>query len=280
MPAKSYEATLADAGSVTRKWIRVVKQIVRDIARIESEKPADTPKEDRAKSRWQIFLGLSLTQTGSAVASLASDSNTRAMLILTRSMYEFQQKAKYFLTNSKEASEQLESNYARKYKRLARLEHPNPNVTSALDATYEEWKKANPELTEFSGDVGFLPMHLANTNEEDVKTDAKGKKYTAEYNALYGVPSDYAHGDPPIIGEVFADISNDLDWGLREDRTILDALQAINMAIVHLSNFALQTTAAYGFDTRRLNEIYPQGRRVQQATMALELPRGHYRVAT
>jgi hypothetical protein len=274
LPAKSYAAVLADATSVTRKWVRVVKQIVRDIAGIESGKPADTPKADRAKSRWQIYLGLSLAQTGSAIASLASNGNARSMLILTRSMFEFQQKAKFFLTNTTEASEQLESNFARKYDRLAKLAHPSPDVTVALAANYLEWKKANPELNEFSGNVNFRRMHVANSKEADVKTDANGKHYTAEYHTSYGVPSDYAHGEPPLVGEVFVDINDDLAWGLREDHTILDALQAINMAILHLSNYALQTTNAYGLDMGRLNEIVPQGRRVQQATMAFELPGG------
>jgi hypothetical protein len=274
VPAKTYEAVLADAGSVTRKWVRVVKQIVRDIARIESEKAANTPKEDRAKSRWQIYLGLSLAQTGCAVATLSKSGNARSMLILSRSMFEFQQKAKFFLTNTKEAFEQLESNYARKYKRLAKLEHPNPNITVALAATYLEWKKANPELTESSGNVGFLRMHLANAKKANVKTDSNGKEYTAEYNTSYGVPSDYAHCDPPLIGEVFVDINNDLAWGLREDHTILDALQAINLANIHLANYAIQTTAAYGLNKERLSEIIPQGRRVLEATQAITLPHG------
>lgn len=274
MSEKTYEAVLADAGSVVRKWVRVVKQIVRDIARIESERPADTSKEDRAKSRWQIYLGLSLVQTGTAVATLAKSNNARPMLILTRSMFEFQQKAKFFLTNTKEALEQLESNFARKYDRLAKLEHPNPDVSVALAATYLEWKQANPELTEFSGNVNFLRMHLANAKKADVKTGSNGKEYTAEYTTAYGVPPDYAHGDPPLIGEVFADVNNDLDWGLREDHTILGALEAANLAILHLSNYAMQATAAYGLDTRRLNEIIPQNRRVQEATRALMLPNG------
>jgi hypothetical protein len=271
--AKTYGAVLADAESITRKWVRVVKQIVRDVARTESQKPPVTPKDERAKSRWQIYLGLSLVQTGSAVATLAKSGNARPMLILSRSMFEFQQKAKFFLTNAKEASEQLESNFARKYKRLARLEHPSADVTVALATNYLEWKKANPGLTESSGNVNFLRMHLANAKKSNVKS-ADGMDYTAEYTTSYGVPSDYAHGDPPLIGEVFADITNDLDWELREDHTILGALEAINMAILHLSNFAMQTTADYGLSSQRLSELIPQGRRVQEATMAISFPNG------
>ena len=267
--AKTYGVVLADAESLTRKWVRVVKQIVRDIAQVESQKPADTSKKERAKSRWQIYLGLSLAQTGAAVATLAKSGNARSMLILTRSMFEFQQKAKYFLTNAGEASEQLESNFARKYSRLAKLEHPNPGVTVALAANYLEWKKDNPNITEFSGNVRFLRMHLANAKKSQIKVDSNGNEYTAEYTTGYGVPSDYAHCEPPLIGEVFADLNDDLNWKLREDYTILDALQASNMAILHLQNYAMQTTSAYGFATGRLNDMIPQSHRVQKDSMIL-----------
>lgn len=271
LPAQTSTLTLdavtADALDLMTKWISTVRAITNEVSAMEREKRSRSSRKDVAISRWVIYLGIMLAQVAEGVATLARLGNVRAAVILTRSMYEYQQKAQYFLSHKKEAFEQLTSIVARRYNTLTKLAHPNPQVGVILAADYMEWKVTSGDRNEWSGNKRVFPMHLENVASSKIKMDRKGARYTEEFETAYGVPSAYVHAEPFLMPEIFPALKDDSNWDVRETPIYFDALTAVNAANVHLSNYCLKTTDAYKLDFKRIFELRSQIRRVIESTV-------------
>jgi len=251
-----------------RGWINVVRAVVQDVASIAEKTPSASSK-DKAVSRWQVFLGSLLVDVAEGVSNLAEVGNVRSMVMLERSMYEYQQKAQYFSSHKNEAFEQIASIGARKYLALTKMAHPNPRVGVALAAEYLNWKRTAGERDEWSGQKRQLTMHLANADPSKIKQDKNGTKYTEEFQTAYGIPSLYVHGEPIMMAEVFKDLTDDTTLQMREQFRFFDTLTATNAACTIMSNFCVQTTKAYNLGIERIYALRPQVARVINSSAAV-----------
>jgi hypothetical protein len=256
-----------DALDLMQRWISVTRQTLSDVASQEAAHDKRRSKREKAKSRWVIYLGVLLIKAAEGVDALARVKNVRAMIILARSMFEYQQKAEYFLSHRKEAFEQYGSIGARKHAALSKLQHRNPNSVARLTADYLEWKRTSGSRNERSGNVALSTMHLKNTKPSEIKVDKDGTEYTTEFQTLYGVPSLFVHGEPPLMPEVFRDMNDDSDWSFREDVTYFDVLSIVNGVNADLMKFIHKTGAHYGLPRKRIWDQREQIKRVLQNTV-------------
>jgi hypothetical protein len=262
------ESVTTDNLDLIRRLEALLRSIVREIADLERKKRKRS-KRDRAISRWQIYLGVMLLKASEAVETLLPSSNVRAMAILVRSMYEYQQKAEYFLSHRKEAFEQYGSIGARQYAELSRLAHPDATVAVRLTTAYLEWKRTSGNRDHRSGDVALAKMHLENAKKSKVKTDKDGTRYTEEFQTAYGVPSLYVHGEPLLMPEVFPKLNDESNWDFRENVTNFDALSMLGSAYSHLLRFCFKATKAYELDYGRIRALNLQMKRVINDTAEL-----------
>jgi hypothetical protein len=267
-PRPTAESVTADTIDLINNLIAAIREILSDIATTERN-DAKRSKRDRAISRWEIYLGVMLIKTAEGIVALAPSKNVRAMSILARSMFEYQQKAEYFLTHRKEAFEQYGSIGAREYAELSKIAHPDATVGVRLTTKYLEWKRTSGKRNEYSGNVALWNMHRQNTDASKIKTDKDGEEYTEEFQTAYGIPSLYVHGEPLLIPEVFSKLNDDRDWATREDTTYFDTVTGLGATFPHLINFAMKTTKAYGFDVKRVHRLSPHVQRVINTTAEL-----------
>src|SRR5690348_3735078 len=94
----TFDSAMDDAVDLLRKWVTVVRLSVADIATFEKVRPKRS-KRDQAVSRWQVYLGIMALKAAEGIAAIAPTRNVRAMIILTRSIFEYQQKAEFFLSH-------------------------------------------------------------------------------------------------------------------------------------------------------------------------------------
>jgi hypothetical protein len=262
------ETVTADNRDLIGKLTQLLRTILGEIA--DKERAASkNSKRDRAISRWQVYLGVMLLKCVEAIEALMASRNVRAMAILVRSMYEYQQKAEYFLTHRKEAFEQFGSIGARQYSELSKLAHPDDSMGVRLVAAFLEWKRTSGSRHERSGDVAMSKMHLANAKKAAIKVDKSGTRYTEEFQTAYSIPSLYVHGEPLLMPEVFPKLNDDKNWEFREDVTNLDALSILGSAYSHLLRFCVKTTKAYGLEYGRIRLLMPQIERVINSTAEL-----------
>lgn len=262
------ESVTSDALDLLREWIVVARSIAADIAKLEKGKSKGS-KREKAIARWEIFLCVMLVKAAEAVADLAPTKNVRAMTILARSLFEYQQKAQYFLAHRKDAFEQYASIGARKYVSLSKMRHPDPNVAVRLGAEYLDWKRTSGNRDERSGAVTLSTMHLRNTNPSKIKTDKDGNEYTEAYEISYGFPAWYIHGGPTLMPEVFPRLSDDSNWSFRENVTNVDPLSVVNSANASMLLFCEKTTRFFGLDLGRIAKLKPHILRVLRATAAV-----------
>jgi hypothetical protein len=278
----TFESLLDDTLDLLRKWVAVVRATVADVGKFESGHP-ERSSNDKAISRWQMYLGVMIVKAAEAIADLSSTRNVRAMTVLLRAVYEYQVKAEFFLNHGKEAELQLLSVPARRYGAMSKMAFPNPRIAPILAAEHLEWKRTAGKLDEYSGNVAFNKMHLANSVAEKNKTggasdkiklDAAGKEYTEEFTTLYGTASWYTHGEPALIPEVFRKLKDEFDWGITEDYTYFDTLTVLGAANASLPKFVLKTCEAYAFGIGRMLPLDAQTRRTVVALAKLHARAG------
>lgn len=256
----TFESVLADLTDLLRKWVAVIRTTVADVGTFEKERPG-RPKRDKIVSRWQMYLGTMTVKAAEGIADLAPTRNVRAMTILMRAVYEYQTKAEYFLTHGDKAELQFLTIPARKYAVLSKMARITPGSQAMLDKAYQEWKSTAGDLTEKSGNVSFTDIALATAAAEKVKTDSKGTRYTEAFMTMYPTSSWYAHGEAPLIEEVFRNLKDEPDWNLTEDYSSFDALSVLGAVNSSLSKYVVKVCSAYGFGPDRLRPLNEQVQR-------------------
>jgi hypothetical protein len=263
----TYESVMADALDYLGKLQTLARNLLAEVANAEKNDPKAS-KRDIARGRWTIFLGVQLLQVSEGIAHLAPTQNARALAILSRSIFEYEQKAEFFLKHRDEAFEQFASIGARTQAHLAKLA-PNPAVDGQLLEVYEEWKRTSGNRDEYSGEVKFAKMHMQNTEQSSIKTDKNGKPYTEEFQSAYTLPSLYVHGDPFLMPEVFPHLSDDANWEFCEDEALLGSIPILGIANIYLLKFCAVVCKAYRLDYNRVEATKPQFTRIQESVRAI-----------
>ena len=259
---------MADLLDLLTKWVALIRTTVVDIGKFEKAHP-ERSKRDKIVSRWQIYLGTMIIKAAEGVADILPSRNVRAMTILMRAIYEYQTRAEFFLKNPNEAREQFLSIPARRYAALAKMAHRTPGVAPQLTAEYLEWKRANAERDEWSGEVKVTQMHLKNSDASKIKTDKAGHRYTEEFVTVYGTASWYVHAAPTLFPEVFRNLDDEANWEFAEDYNYFDSLTVVSSVNTALAKYVLEAVKAYGFGAARMQPLGDQIARTVAAVAAL-----------
>jgi hypothetical protein len=258
---------ISDVRDVLLKWVTVAREVIADLAAFE-QKQAVRSKRRRAASRWVIYLGVMIVKAAEGVAAIAPTGNARAMIVLARSMFEYQQKAEFLVKHHREAFDQLDSLPAREYAELTKLQD-TPGLDVQIAASYLEWKRTSADKDERSGNRRLSHMHLDNTSEP-IKKDKNGTKYTDEYQTQYGIASLYVHGEAMLMPEVFLNTTSQSDWGFVYDRTYAGPLTAVLAALEQIMYFCSKTSKAYSLDESRIQALRDDDERIRKAARTLK----------
>jgi hypothetical protein len=170
----------------------------------ELQPKAKESGREAALRRWSIMLGVMMLNVGRTILRLIDTNDVVSATILSRSIYEYRISIEYFLKDSKTrtaAFEQFQAIVTIFVKEIKRLPTATPTVRERLDAMRDAWIKLGGKADPYSGSRAFTKMVLELAPPEMVKTDESGDKYTDEMVTSYGLPSWFAHGSAPLIGE-------------------------------------------------------------------------------
>lgn len=270
-----YESVVEEARQLLEQSISVTRELVDEVAVIES-KNSKQSRRDRARGRWIVYLGVMLAKVAEGISVLVRTGNARPIIILSRCIFEYQQKAEFLLTHRTEAFEQLASIGARRHSDLSKLP-PHQDADTQLLALYQEWQKSSGTRNEYSGNAGVSRMHLENIEKDvnrrnEILRSSDGSRYTSEFQTVYGLPSLYVHGEPLLAEEVFLEVDDWRDWRFRDDYTFIDVLRPLGASASYLLRFCSVTIRAYGLPDS-LKSIEPLFRRVQHGMRAVRGPR-------
>ena len=265
----TYEAVTNDALDLLQKAVAIARELIADVAKIENRKPKAS-KREQAPGRWVVFLGIMLIKVADGISELVKTGNARPIIVLSRCIFEYQQKAEFLLMHREEAFEQIGSIGARRHADLSKLP-ADPRVDVQLLQLYRDWQQTSGHRDEYSGNAGVTRMHLENVDAQDIRTDSRGNRYTEELQTAYDLSSLYVHGEPLLVQEVFPNLDDWEDWEFREDYTFVDLLRPLGAAASYILRFSCVTARAYNLPNpvKPLETLYG---RVQQGMRQIRGP--------
>jgi hypothetical protein len=162
------------------------------------EDPGPDPEGARAASLWVIYVLIHLGDFAEAAAELNDDRYARAVVVLSRTTYEYLISMIYLFRHSDIADKQMLTQGARLYKRgvgmTIGLGH---DLSKQYQEAYAAWLEdaGGSGLNEFTGNFKFLTAAL--------EIEGETKEQCPKYTLRYGVTSAVAHPDAEGFPDTF-----------------------------------------------------------------------------
>lgn len=153
-------------------------------------------EEDRAIKSWTIYSCVMILDFGHSVLTCFEASQARAMVVLTRSMYEFYITGVYFERHRDVALKQLQTVLGRRLLRFSNGPFQNEQERIEAKTRYQEWAQEakNKGLDPYAGNVSFRTMALEVEGETD--------ECCPTYSTRYGLASIFSHPDGAGVPDV------------------------------------------------------------------------------
>lgn len=203
MNQEEREALITQGVTITTSMVYAIQRALTTM-RIGPD-PSD---EATALIHWHAYYCTLMIELGFAVCELAKHDMPRAIAVLNRSLFEYQEKSTYFLKHRDVALQQYKTIPIRNWAAMSRTTGKF-SIAEEIDSAYLDWSEKNPSFTEFTGNTPLLAMHLANVPESEILTDPRRKsnnRFTRRYQTLHDVPSFVVHGEAVLMYDAIPDV--------------------------------------------------------------------------
>jgi hypothetical protein len=182
---------------------------------VRAYKPkAPEARRDIALRRWAMTLGALMLNVGRSISRLIDTDDVVTVMILSRSMYEYRLKTQYFLKDNQTrrlAFDQFMTIVTAFVQGLRRLPTITEDIDDRLTASHNAWIASGGKEDPYSGKRAVTTMAIELAQPGEVLKDDKGNEYTHQLTTSYHIPSWFAHGSAPVVGEFFPKWYDDAD---------------------------------------------------------------------
>ncbi len=239
--------------AILRKLRRLVEMTTDALA------PADPSKlddEEIAQRRWQIHLGVLMTDVARSFEKLAKGNEIRGCIILSRCMYEYRIRSAYLLKHRERALAVFQTARKRHYWDLQRLPPLDDAREAEMAHDYLDWYKTADLTDENMGLPGVVDMAVDLAEPGEVRVDPNKRKYVHDEGTSYTLPSWYVHGGPQLIIELFDDWTDPLNWRYYKEVQSLSLTAALQAALEHAAAYLIVLRPAFGLDVAPAKKLF------------------------
>jgi hypothetical protein len=235
MTDATYDELVAEGVSLAKTMLGSLYEALKNMA-----PPPSSSEEELAARRWQVFLSTMLLEVASAAADAAASGYPRGIAILNRSVYEYNEKLKFFSRDKATARIQFATVPIRNYALMEKVA-PTKDLAQHMTESYDAWRAANGSLDEYTGNKSLLNMHLATTKPESILVDERNPKlrYTREHKTLHDVPSQVVHGEGVLMFDVFDDLDDPKNFNARLRSRVFTVVRELSKLVTLLCDFLL-----------------------------------------
>ncbi len=242
---------------ILRKLRSLVEQTTDQLA---PANPADLDDEEAAQRRWQIHLGVLMTDALRSTEKLAKGNEVRGCIILSRCIYEYRILSEWCFRNRNKALRLYRTARMRHHWDIERLPPLNDGSDVALAHNYLQWlttaNLSGPNL----GIPNLVDMSYELAPPQDRKTDHTGRKYVHGETSSNAIPSWYVHGRPQLIVELFDDWDDRLNWRYYKEVRVLRLTLVVLSDIGWASSYVAIVRREYGMDDTPAKDLYVAAR--------------------
>ena len=221
--------------------LRATNILVVKLNHVENAHPSEKEKAVRG---WMQYLGIMSADMGYAVLDLLQQDRRRPAFALSRCLFEYSVKARYYLLRQDKALEHMVS-LPQRIQKLATLMATDTQMKHGVDNLAAVWKSTYPDLDDKTeGALAFKDMLRAIVPANDLNDT---------YARRYGLPTMFLHG--AAFGMLDTMKSNPRDSSYQATDTawsVVDSLHSYLKAVT--SHYGLPLEQIYGEAGQSISE--------------------------
>jgi hypothetical protein len=213
-------------------------------------------EEEQAQRRWQIHLGVLLTDATRSLEKLAKANEIRMCVVLSRCIYEYCLSSQYYAKHRDKALALYRTVPKRHYYDMQKLAPLDAASEAEMSANYMEWLKSSgvPEKDMRIPGVPEMAADLADPSE--VLKDFKNVPYVQDETMANAVPSWYVHGRPQLIMELFDAWDDPMNWRYFKEVRIIRRSSIIRSVIGGTGVYLIKLRRAYGMEVESVQKTF------------------------